>query len=943
MSESDYDIKIKLATSYDAAGEQAAAEGLQEVRRAAAEAAAEATQEVGRQVAEELEKLAEATKAHEQKAAAQERAAEKAAAAQRRAKVATEEAAAAEEKLKRQMELARKSRNELIAELERLAKARHAAAAAGNTAEFERLTAQSAETREAFEQLNQGLELTNIQFMQQAQMGMQAGQTLAGIGAAAAAGGGNVAGLAAQFLSLGAAVKAGLGPIGWAMAILQGLQMAWDYFSQKQERAAAAMKEAREAQAALNKTLLEGAQTTRAAVLNVQRESADREVAEVERAGAARLRALEEVQQRERQFGAARLERLRTETQAELSALEQRAAAELVTQEEAAAERERLQRELRVAEEAEAAAEDARQRKRLAVERETNGAIAAARQELLGKMKEDAGHLLTAEWNEHDKVKYEELTAKVAQLRGVMEAEQAVLEAVNKQMEAEKAGADNDEVLADLRRRREQAQVEIAEAQAGIARVDEEVEFHFRGMLDEVRKMSKARNLTGMAALELAWQTREAYETELHRAEDAAAAVDAGKQAEAELTRTADLRKQQNEVVEAALEVEKKAAAEVQEVQRKKAAEAQRQAQLAEEWQEVQRGTLEEQAEWLEQTAASFAEGSAEAKKWAEALRGVKLRQVQEEINGLATVYKVTGSYAQKDTRTQEEIYAADRAALEARRTALEQLRQQPGLDAATQKQINEKLAETLGQLAGLEEAVAASAAAAQQMLGGLRPLGQQAKQSNWAHALKRSEQAFLNMAKLAERQAAKGDAAGMERSIAAMQRYAAQQERLTGHTGRAVKHAQEVEANLRKVAAGAEKEAREQQQAAGTNRRTERTRTRRERAEERAAAAAEQEARQMERAAEQSGSGTDAAVTVATLTEQLAAATAALEQQRQEVLRLRETVAKLGQLAADGAQAAQAAAAAAAEGSRVAAGAVQKLHRELAGLKRAVELLKKL
>lgn len=97
MSESDYDIKIKLATSYDAAGEQAAAEGLQEVRRAAAEA----VQEVGRQAAEVVAAVQAATEAFKQQAEAKVAAAERSAAATRKAKVATEEAAAAEDKLKR--------------------------------------------------------------------------------------------------------------------------------------------------------------------------------------------------------------------------------------------------------------------------------------------------------------------------------------------------------------------------------------------------------------------------------------------------------------------------------------------------------------------------------------------------------------------------------------------------------------------------------------------------------------------------------------------------------------------------------------------------------------------------------------------------------------------------------------------------------------------------
>lgn len=944
MAKNDKDLKIGISTEYDGSGAQAALADAEKVKQANTAAAA-ATQEVGRQAAEEVAARQKVAEAHEQQAAAATQAAEKSAAAQRRAKVATEEAAAAEEKLKRQMELAKKSRNELIRELERLAAARKAAAAAGNTAEFERLTAQSAETREAFEKLNQGLELTNIQFMQQAQMGMQVGQTLAGIGAAAAQGGGNVAGLAAQFLSLGAAIKAGLGPFGWAMAILQGLQMAWDYFTQKQERAAAAMKEAREAQAALNKTLLEAAQTTRAAVLEVQRDTTEQEVADIERAGAARLRALDEVQQRERQFAAARLERLRTETQAQLAALETRRSAELITQEAAAAESERLQRELREAEEAEAAADDARQRKRLALERETNAAVAAARQEMLDKMRADMGNLLTHEWNDFDKVKYEELTSKVAQLKGIISAEQAVLEAVNKQLEAEKAGADNADVLADLRRRREQAQTEIAEAQAGIARADEEAEFIFRGMLDDVRKLAKARNLTGMAALELALQTQEAYAAETKKAEDAAAAVEAGKRAEAELSRTADLRKQQNEALEAGLEVEKQAVTEAaaalqkkkeeeEATQRKKEAEAERAAQLAELWADVQRKSLPEQQQWLEQTVNSLAAGSEAAKQWARELESVKLRQVQEELNGLATVYKVTGHYAARDSRTQEEIYAADRAALEARHTALEQLRQQPGLDARTQQQINEKLAETRGQLAGLEEAMAASSAAAQQMLAGLRPLGQQAKQSNWAHALKRSEQAFLNMAKLAERQAKKGDTAGMERSLAAMKRYASQQERLTGHTGRAVKQAQEVERNLRAVA----------QQGDGQ----EKAQKRQTRAANRAAAASEKAARATEKAArdaEADGKNQPgaAAPDVAGLTAQLEAARQALATQQQEVARLRGAVESLAKVTAEVANAARQTAAAAAEGARSAQSALAGQKRELSELRRAVELLKKL
>ena len=149
--------------------------------------------------------------------------------------------------------------------------------------------------------------------------------------------------------------------------------------------------------------------------------------------------------------------------------------------------------------------------------------------------------------------------------------------------------------------------------------------------------------------------------------------------------------------------VRRAAARKLEEARLQKQEEANRR---AEEWQQVQRGTLEEQAAWLAQTAAGFAAGSAEAKRWAEALRGVNLRQINEELNSLGETFRVTGNYAAKDNRTQAQIHAADEKALRERRAALERLKTAPDVDAATLKAINTKIKETDRQTRGLRQSM---------------------------------------------------------------------------------------------------------------------------------------------------------------------------------------------------------------------------------------------
>lgn len=817
---------------------------------------------------------------------AEQQAAEKSVAATEKRSKASEQSAAALEReqleleaIRAQMELEAKGRDGLIQELNRLNAARSAAAKAGDVEAFRELDAQVQKVRSAYEKMNQSLEVAKIGMMGQMQLALQVGGTLQSFGDSCRNGTANVMGLANATLALGTAIKAGMGPLGWVMLAIQGLQMAWNWYSDSQKEAAEAER----------------------ARIQANHEALARHMEQVQK-----LAALS----RENMLAGARSELEDIAAKFDRQTAQQEQTARRTEQREAAAEQRRRAAAQAVFETEKARVELAR----------TLGQItdAAAAAQLAA-----AEETLALELAAVDELEKKRTNAAAIEAKRRAEKEAAELEAAI----AEKFAGTDSLLKLELPSAQEWEALQIKYTEGLTDAVENAAETRIRGELVKLRRLMESMGIAFEGGDEelLRWlDNLRSARAEADKMVEAARAEAESAGQKAELAKLELDTKKQEAVAESA----------AREARRKQQEAAAQNQQLEEEWAQVQRGELAEQVKWLEATTANFAAGSEAAKKWARELEAVKLRQVQEEINGLATVYKVTGNYAARDTRTQEEIYAADRAALEARRTALEQLRQQPGLDAATQKQINEKLAETLGQLAGLEAAMAASAEQAQQMLAGLKPLGQQAKQSNWAHALKRSEQAFLNMAKLAERQAAKGNAAGMERSIAAMQRYAAQQERLTGHTGRAVKQAQEVERNLRAVA----------QQGDGQ----EKAQKRQTRAANRAAAAKEKEARAAEKSAraaeavdkQQEGA---AAPDVAGLTAQLEAARQALATQQQEVARLRGAVEALAKSSAEVAAVASQTAAAAAEGARAAQSALAAQKRELAELRRAVSLLKKL
>lgn len=168
--------------------------------------------------------------------------------------------AKAEEEATFKMQLAGKTRLELSAIYKELAqKAKEAAAAqdAEAAAKYER---QMQLVNQALRKVNMSARIANIALMQQAQAAQRIGQNLetlttgfSGLGEALENGTLNITNMGSAFVSLMRDFKAGLGPIGWVMLALQGLQAAWNNHAQTKKKVAEAEAE--------NKKILENEKT----------------------------------------------------------------------------------------------------------------------------------------------------------------------------------------------------------------------------------------------------------------------------------------------------------------------------------------------------------------------------------------------------------------------------------------------------------------------------------------------------------------------------------------------------------------------------------------------------------------------------------------------------------------------------------------------------------
>lgn len=165
-----------------------------------------------------------------------------------------------------QMQLAAMSKRELVAEIDRLIKARKEAARAGDESKYKELTEELKLARQAMTKLRQEQQLARIAWMQQAQTAQQMGQnirTLAegmtGFSESVENGTVNLTGMVSAVMSLSMAIKAGLGPLGWALLAVEALSMAWNSYAKSQKEAEEAEKKKQERIVNLTKAYHEAA------------------------------------------------------------------------------------------------------------------------------------------------------------------------------------------------------------------------------------------------------------------------------------------------------------------------------------------------------------------------------------------------------------------------------------------------------------------------------------------------------------------------------------------------------------------------------------------------------------------------------------------------------------------------------------------------------------
>lgn len=700
------------AESVPGGGEEAAA-GI-ELLAAAEEQLAQA-REQGCALADELAQAE--GEVSQQREAGEMSAKRQAAASEQQARAASREKEE-EEKLLRAMELAGKGRNALIAELERLAKARQQAAKAGNKEEFQRLTQQSAETREAFEKLNQGLELTNIQMTQQAQMGMMAGQTLANLGRAAAGGADDVAGMAAQVLSLGQAIKAGLGPIGWAMMLLEGVQAAWNAYSS----AVKAHREAMEAELRIATEINE-------ALAGLAKRQAERESQAIRERSQSRLAAMDKAAADEKKAREAQMNEALAAAEMELELQEQlRARREELLQAEVSAgtrsQKSAEEERRRMADDAARRREELetqRRRGQMELRRQdaesAEGLLDAARRadaehrqqmggfaDAIGALDESRARRDLAEWDD---------------LQATAKGLQQQIDEIGQAKEKAKEWFDDEETLERLRSQERNLEMQI-----------KGIEARQQTLLDSYdEQIAAARGMTGSAKL----SARDALEFALGQ-------KDLGAQLADEVS---------------AREASAKAA-------RQSATAALRDEQLRSQYQERLRS---ESRELEERTRRMNQQAEAQQQL---------LEKIRTSLSGIDVQYRTMQSYERKRSLSEEEMMRADAAMLAAKESKLVNLLMSAQGDAELTREIQERLTATRRELGYLYKAWEANVEASRRWLRQLEPPELQSKSKFASAQLKRLEKAYAAAAKRVERASSRGDDKSVERG----QRYMSTLER---------------------------------------------------------------------------------------------------------------------------------------------------------------------
>lgn len=596
-----------------------------------------------------------------QQAAAVEQALQRRSAAEQRAADREEQMAS---RRQTRLSLEGKSYVELARHLKALVAAREEAAQAGDGEAYDQLTAQIKGTRAAVEDLTTRTNIARTAMLGKAQAGMMVADQMGQLANGFRDGSVSAAGFATTIMSVGMAIKAGLGPIGWAMAAVQALQMAWDSYARSQKEAA---EESQKAHQKNLDTIKELIAAQKQLLAQSVKSDASAQVRELQRVTDAEREALSARQENEEAAMQHRLDMAREETKQRLAEIEHLVEAQQMTKEQAAEEKRAAKERLRQAEESARAEGEARRETLLAFDRDTAERELDLLRRLSSEYKEKWGDVLKSvviDDSELVTLQQQVKALEVQRKNTTRVHEKAIkkLDEVSRSLgkplsdelreELKKKWGVDDTGLAQLDEQIARAQQQLAEAQR---RYQERTESAYQAAKDlpQFAGMTRDEVLESVRSLQA---NNRALNEQLDQAEQ-----------------TVRLRQR---ALEAAL----------------------RQADYNDELAQLQKRGIDAENEALTESLSRSSKQQREA-----ALRD----QISADLDRLLGYTQTSVSYSQRDTRSRAEILSSDRALLKARLSELRQAQlsaQEAGAGPETIKQINEKMRATRNALSGLEQ-----------------------------------------------------------------------------------------------------------------------------------------------------------------------------------------------------------------------------------------------
>lgn len=663
--------------------------------------------------------------------------------------------ASAEDGLAQKMAYAAMNVRQLRQEIVSLNSARKDAAAAGDTQDYEELTAKVGAARTALRAATQARNVEKAAMMGQATAGMQLANQLNALAESAASGQVNVASMANQVISLGMAFKAGLGPIGWVMAALQGLQMVMQRVTEWDKKEAAAIAETekmlKKKAEAMEALRLEEMKTANA-IAKGQAEESARQAEAQGKAELERLKSENAAKQAERNR---ELQALRSSLKAETDLKKAAVLSGELSEDEFNAWQEGQNRKLAQAEKNNQLLANEERRamveKELAISQATLDEREKLYGKLSGKLDADQAALIAA-----DDGSLKALLDRYDSLAKSQDERRTAIEELEEKLDNASHWYGDDADKEELEKQLDAAKDALRSVSSELVGVESELRLGFGKQMDLLQEVgiSKEESLEANARILLSLK-QELNETDKTRDQQ----IEKQRELQAQLS---------------AIEEERKAI-------EQGVTERQREADAA--------STLRKAKEDKARAEEESKKRDAEAKKQEAEYN----REIASELSRISGQYKVTGSYKEEDNRSAKQIRDCDRTILEAKERELRDLLARTS-DAATREKIQAALDDTEKAQRALADATRKAADQEAKRLKNMAPPELHSKNKQVDRNLQSLGKSYARYAKAAEKAAEAGDAKAMEKAQKRMQYYA-------GRMGRASKDQEKADRMYKKDA----------------------------------------------------------------------------------------------------------------------------------------------